>query len=79
MCFGLIQTSLWQEIKQGHIDSISRYSAHLGKALYQVLQGLKRVLLNRTWVRSKDNLLTPGGGEGKCSVYCRAEQGVQVI
>ena len=34
------------------------------------------VLPNQTWVhlptRSKANLLTPGCGEGKCSVYCRA-------
>ena len=34
------------------------------------------MLLNQTWVHlpthSKANLLTPGCGEGKCSVYCRA-------
>ena len=35
----------------------------------------KTVLPNQTWVHSpahsKANLLTPGFGEGKCSVYCR--------
>jgi len=36
------------------------------------------LLLNQTWVClppalcSKASLLTPSGGEGKCSVYCRA-------
>ena len=34
------------------------------------------LLLNLAWVClptwSKDNLLTPGCGDGKCSVYCRA-------
>ena len=34
------------------------------------------MLLNQTWVHSptcsKANLLTPGCGEGKCSIYCKA-------
>ena len=34
---------------------------------------------HQTWIcsptRSKASLLTPGCGEGKCSVYCRARQG----
>ena len=37
---------------------------------------IKGVLTNQTWVcslmRSKANLLTPGYGERKCSVYCKA-------
>ena len=37
---------------------------------------VEALLLNETWVhsptRSKANLLTPGCGEGKCSIYCRA-------
>lgn len=35
-----------------------------------------KVLLNQTWIHcpshSKANLLIPGGGEGKCSVYYKA-------
>ena len=34
------------------------------------------LLLKQTWVplpvHSKANLLTPGRGEGKCSIYCKA-------
>ena len=40
------------------------------------------VLPNQTWVCSpscsKANLLTPSCAEGKCSVYCKTKQGVQV-
>ena len=37
------------------------------------------ILPNQTWVcyPIKANLLTPGCGEGKYSVYCRAKQGEQ--
>ena len=41
------------------------------------------MLLNQTWVCSpicsKANLLTQGSVEGMCSVYCRANQGEQVL
>ena len=47
--------------------SHSREGAQLGNLLW--------VLPNHTWVRSpmhsKANLLTPGCGEGKCSIYCK--------
>lgn len=37
------------------------------------------MLMKKTWVCSpmcsKANLLTPGYGEGKCSVYCRCQAG----
>jgi len=40
------------------------------------------LLLNQTWAClptcSKANLLTPGCGGGKCSVCCKAKQGVPV-
>ena len=41
---------------------------------------LTHMLPNQTWVHSpwwnKASLLTPGCGEGKCSIYCKAKQGV---
>ena len=40
---------------------------------------LTHMLPNQTWVHSpcwnKASLLTPGCGEGKCSIYCKAKQG----
>lgn len=42
--------------------------------------GGKILFLNQTWVHSpthgEDNLLIPGCGKGRCSVYCEAKQGV---
>ena len=52
----------------------SRYPLDLPEVGYNILTFLK-VLPNQTWVCSptcsKANLLTPGWGEGKYSIYCR--------
>ena len=39
---------------------------------------LTNQILVRWFVQRKANLLTPGCGDEKCSIYCKAEQGVWV-